>query len=190
MRPLHHFPPTGRRICGTHPGPCLYRLFPAAQHNWMLRIPRFQQESRFRRIFPPHRGPSVADYDANRRDHHGLVSLIKVKIINITTIAKPMRNPISWARSGSGRPHTALTPSQTAAAGLTVSISTSAADIDRLTPGTAWQVLLSKPSLPRLSSGVARSVTGAPPRSICSDSVRPALALTSLFMSEKLPTLV
>jgi len=56
-------------------------------------------------------------------------------------------------------------------------------------PETDWQVLLPKPSLPRLSSGVALIVTGAPPRSICRDSVRPALALTSRCMSEKLPTL-
>ncbi len=73
--------------------------------------------------------------------------------------------------------------------GSTVSVLTSAGVIERLTPRTAWQYLLPKPSLPCLSAGVARSVTGAPPRSILNSSVRPALAPTMRCMSEKLLTL-
>ena len=82
-----------------------------------------------------------------------------------------------------------LTPSQTAVTGSTCSVLTSLGVIERLTPSTAWQKLLPKPSLPCLSAGVAVSVIGAPPRSIWNDSVRPALALTTRCMSEKLSML-
>jgi len=38
------------------------------------------------------------------------MSLKVAKIINITTIANPMRKPTSWARSEIGRPRTASIP--------------------------------------------------------------------------------
>ena len=77
-------------------------------------------------------------------------------------------------------------PSQTAVSGSTRSVFTSSGLMERLTPRIAWQKLLPRPSLPRCSVGVARTVTGVPPRSIWNSRVCPACALTIRCMSEKL----
>ena len=53
--------------------------------------------------------PKKPDQEAQSRDNKEFVSFQSVNIINIATIAKPIRNPISWAFAESGRPRAAST---------------------------------------------------------------------------------
>ena len=80
----------------------LYRLFKASQHNLPVQSGCYPQEFPQNCNFPRHRG----SYDAAR----WRMSLKVAKIININTSASPIRKPISWARSDSGRPRAASIP--------------------------------------------------------------------------------
>jgi hypothetical protein len=61
-------------------------------------------------FFPKELALRASNHDDQSRGSNWMVSLKTVKIINITTIAKPIRKPISCARADKGRPRDASMP--------------------------------------------------------------------------------